>query len=446
MKNAYKLFFALALAAFGYWLGSLFFNPQHALLIGTITLLVTLWTNEGLPLGAVSLLPIILFPAAGLMTTDQVADNYANPIIFLFLGGFLLAIATQKTGLHRIIAHKILHIFPATPKGVVYSMAMTAALLSAFLSNTTTALLLIAIALFLTDDNRLKMRLVLAVAYGASVGGIITPIGTPPNLILLGFLESQSLPAVGFLQWSFMTLPLALMMLFVISFILSRGIDDCQVTRIDGNDVMNMQQKQLSWILFGMIALLLVNSPIQPYYHGLGINEKSILLGFGLLMFLPGLNFLEWQDTKTIPYEIIFLFGAGFSIASAFLKTGFAGEIASLLTAFSHMETFYLILIIAAFVTFATEITSNTALVSMILPIIYTLAQETGLNHQLFLMVATICGSYAFMLPIATPPNAIAMSSGILRIRDMAMRGFLLNLAGITLISVYAVTVWKYFL
>ena len=438
-----NLFIALLLAVIGYYIGSIFFSTTHAALIACITLLVALWTNEALPLGIVSLLPLILFPSTSLLSTKEVAANYANPIIFLFLGGFMLAIATQKTNLHKLIAHNILNIFPATPRGIIYSMVITAALLSAFLSNTTTALLLISIALFLTNDAKLKVRLVLAVAYGASVGGIITPIGTPPNLILLGFMESQALPAIGFIQWMFMTFPLALMMLLVIGYVLSHGVEDCHIAELQDAQPITSEQKHLSWTLVCMVILLLVNSPVKPYYDGLGLSENGILLGFGLLMFLPGFNFLAWEDTKKIPYEIIFLFGAGFSIASAFLETGFASEIAGLLTTFSNLDTFYLILIIAAFVTFSTEITSNTALVSMILPVIYTLAVDTGLNHELLLMVSTICASYAFMLPIATPPNAIAMGSGVVRIRDMAVRGLFLNLIGISLIAIYAMLFWR---
>lgn len=327
----------------------------------------------------------------------------------------------------------------------MFSLAITSALMSAFLSNTTTAMLLLPIALFLSEDTRLRVRLVLAIAYGASIGGIITPIGTPPNLILLGFLETQQLAAPGFMEWIAMTFPLALAMLLFMGFVLSRGISDCDMLAHDQPSAMNPQQRRLAMILLAMIVLLLVNSPIKPWYTGLGLSEKAILLGFGLLMFLPGLNFISWPDTKKIPYEIIFLFGAGFSIAAAFMQSGFASEIASMLEHFSNLDTLLLVMLIASFVTFSTEITSNTALTSMILPIIYALCISAGLDHELFLMVATICASYAFMLPIATPPNAIAMSSGAVRIRDMAMRGLLFNLAGILLISLTAVSYWQLF-
>jgi len=445
MSKSHRLAFALILSAIAFFLGNLFLIQEHALLIGIVTLLVSLWTNEALPLGVVSLLPILLFPATDILSTREVAGNYANPIIFLFLGGFLLAIATQVTGLHKVIAAKILQIFPKTAAGIIFSLAFTSALMSAFLSNTTTAMLLIPIALFLSDETAFRMRLVLAIAFGASVGGIITPIGTPPNLILLGFMEAQSLPAIGFVQWIIMTMPLAVVMLLVIGFGLSRGVSHFSISQIQQATSLSSEQRKLAWILLSMVLLLLVNSPIKPYYAGLGISEKGILLGYGLLMFVPGLNFISWKDTRKIPYEIIFLFGAGFSIAAAFLDTGFAQEIAQTLTRFSSLDTFYMVLIIAAFVTFSTELTSNTALVSMILPIIYSLCLEAQLSHELFLMVATICSSYAFMLPIATPPNAIAMASGVVRIRQMASRGLIFNLAGILLITVFATSYWTFF-
>ncbi|MDD2641149.1 MAG: SLC13 family permease, partial [Arcobacteraceae bacterium] len=174
------------------------FSIQHATLIALIAFLVVLWTNEGLPLGVVSLLPILLFPAFGMLDVKSTTINYSNPTIFLFLGGFMIAIATQKTNLHKYISNKLLTIFPSTSRGMIFSLAFTGALLSSVLSNSTTALLLIPIAIFLTKNIRLKARLALAIAYGCSIGGIITPIGTPPNLILLGFMQQHALEPIAF--------------------------------------------------------------------------------------------------------------------------------------------------------------------------------------------------------------------------------------------------------
>lgn len=427
-------------------IASFAFSTQHSLLIGIIAFLVVLWTNEGLPLGVVSLLPILLFPAFGILDVKSTTINYSNATIFLFMGGFMIAIATQKTNLHKYISNKLLTIFPSTPRGMIFSLAFTGAFLSSVLSNSTTALLLIPIAIFLSDNIRLKARLALAIAYGCSIGGIITPIGTPPNLILLGFMQQHALEPIAFIQWILLTAPLALLMLLIIPFILSLGLSDITLDKeVRMKEKLLPEQKRLLYILGSLVVLLLVNSKIEPFYSGLGLNETGILLGYGLLMFAPKIGFLEWEDAKNIPYEIIFLFGAGFSIAAAFSKTGLAGEIANNLLALSSLPVIVLILMIAAMITFTTEITSNTALISIALPIIYSLGQVTDVNMTLILMVATICASYAFMLPIATPPNAIAMSSGAVKVKEMAKFGFLINFIGIISITFVALVYWQYF-
>jgi sodium-dependent dicarboxylate transporter 2/3/5 len=409
-------------------------------------MLVTLWTNELLPLGVVSLLPILLFPSFNILSTNDVTSNYSKSIIFLFLGGFLVAIATEKIGLHKVIANKLLTIFPNTTKGVIFSLAFTSAILSSILSNTTTALLLIPIAMFITDEIEIKKRLILAVAYGASIGGIITPIGTPPNLIYLGFLDDKAMQGINFIQWIILTTPLALTMLIFMGFVLSYGYNkplnlDIKTTTL------STDQKRLSFILIALILLLLINSPIKPYYSGLGLNEKLILLGFGILMFIPKIGFLTWEDSKKIPFEIIFLFGAGFSIAMAFSNSGLATVIANYLNNFSTLSPYFLILVVAIFITFTTEITSNTALISIALPIIYALTQNTPqINPEILLMTATIAASYAFMLPISTPPNAIAMSSKALKVKDMIKFGIIFNILGIITLSLFAYFLWNSFI
>ena len=430
-----------------FFVASFIFSTQHSILIALIALLVILWTNEALPIGVVSLLPIVLFPAFGLIDVKTATANYSNPTIFLFMGGFMIAIATQKIDLHKYISNKLLSIFPKTPRGMIFSVAFTGALLSSVLSNSTTALLLIPIAIFLTDDIKLKARLALAIAYGCSIGGIITPIGTPPNLILLGFMQQHSLEPIAFIQWMFLTAPLALIMLIIIPFILSLGLSDVKLDNtLEHKEKLQPAQKRLLYILLGLIITLLVNSKIEPYYSGLGLNETAILLSFGLLMFVPKIGFIEWEDAKKIPYEIIFLFGAGFTIAAAFSKTGLAGEVANYMLALTDLPVIILILMIATLITFTTEITSNTALISIALPIIYSLGQVANIDMTLILMVATICASYAFMLPIATPPNAIAMSSGAVKVKEMAKFGFFINILAILVVTIVALVYWQYFI
>jgi sodium-dependent dicarboxylate transporter 2/3/5 len=340
----------------------------------------------------------------------------------------------------------MLRIFPNTPRGMIFALSITSGLLSSCLSNTTTTLLLIPLALFLTSDVTLKIRFALAVAYGASVGGIATPIGTPPNLILYGVLEDKGIETLPFIQWVMMVAPIAAVMFVVISFVLSYGLGGMKLDQVEASGELAPQQKKLMYTLIALVVVLFANSPLEPYYSGMNLNEKAVLLTFGLLMFVPPFSILNWEDTKKIPYEIIFLFGAGFSIAFAFTYTGLSEVLALHLSNFSSLPPFMLLLIIASLVTFTTEITSNTALISMLLPVLYAVTEQNGLDTQLFLMVATICSSYAFMLPIATPPNAIAMSSGVVKVGTMAKFGFFFNLIGIMLIVVIASTYWKLWL
>ena len=443
-KQLKKIVTALFIALFVFGFGSLIFNTQQSALLGIIALLVTLWTNEALPLGVVSLLPIVLFPAFGIINTKMTALNYANPIIYLFFGGFLLAIAVEKTNLHIHVANKLLSIFPATPRGMIFSLAITSGLLSSILSNTTTTLLLMTIAIFLTDNLKLKMRFALGVAYGASIGGILTPIGTPPNLILLGIMQEHNMAIIPFIKWMMMVAPLCIIMLISVGFLLSYGVNDIQIQRNIQKSTLDKSQKKVMYLMLGLIVVLLINASIKSYWNGFGMSESGILLSFGLVLFMPPFNILEWsEDSKKIPYAIMFLFGAGFAIAKAFSQTGLADEIASYLLSMTHLSPLFLLFGVALIITFTTEVTSNTALISIMLPVIYSVAEQSGINTTLFMMVATLCASYAFMLPIATPPNAIAMSSGAVNVKEMIQYGIVLNFLGIFFIVIIAEYFWK---
>ncbi len=444
VEQTRKILIALLFTVIGFGMMIPFFTLQQSLMVATIVLMVTLWTNEGLPLAVVSLLPIILFPAAGVLSTKETTMNYANPIIYLFLGGFMIAIAVEKTGLHKVIANKMLNLFPNSTRGIIFALIITSGLLSSVLSNTTTTLLLLPIALFLTEEVKLKMRLALGIAYGASIGGILTPIGTPPNLILMGIMEKMGMEIIPFVQWMYMVAPLVFVMFTAVGFVLGIGLKDHYIETDMSNKPLERDQKKVLYMISGLIVILLVNAPIKPYYNGLGLSEPGILLTAGLLLFAPPFSILNWMEDKAhIPFRIMFLFGAGFAIAAAVTQTGMAGEIASHLSTFTTMPMVVFLLIIAAMVTFTTEITSNTALISIMLPILYKVAEQTGIDATLIMMVATICASYAFMLPIATPPNAIAMSSGVVSIKTMATYGIVFNILGIVFIVTVAQLFWS---
>jgi len=448
--NSYRLIIiALIIGGFFYILALSFFNETQSRLIGVIAFLVTLWTNNGLHMGVVSLLPILLFPILGLVESKDVVTNYSKTTIFLFMGGFLLAIATEKSDLHKRLATFLISMFPSTPRGILLSLMLTAGILSSILSDTTTALLMIPIAGFLTNNIDFKFRLILGVAYASLIGGIITPIGTPPNLILMDFLESNALEPIQFATWTMMMLPLAIIMMITACEVLLFGFkkENFSLVEIDmTKKPLTLNQKKLVWML-SSLALLLALNPILKNFFDVSINEKLTLLAFGLFLFLPKVDLLNWkEDFAKIPFAIIFLFGAGFSIAMAFQKTGLATEIANILVSFNYLPPIALMFIIGSGVVFATELTSNTALTSIMIPIIYPFAIQSNLDPTLFMLIVAISASYAFMLPIATAPNAIAMSTGHVKTTQMIKRGFFLNIIGIAITFFIALTYWRIFI
>jgi len=424
---------------------ALVFTLQQAGLLGIVAFLVAMWTCNGLPLGVVSLLPVLLFPAFGIMDMEKVAPNYAKSVMFLFLGGFMVAIAMQKSGLHVQVSRRLLRIFPHTPCGIIYAMAVVSAVLSSVLSNTTITLMLMPIGLFLTDNVKLKVRILLAIAYGASIGGIFTPIGTPPNLILLGYLESIGMEGPSFGMWMGMTAPVVCTMLLVMPWVLSRGLKGEEVGGVsEAVEPYTPEQRKLIRLIGVLCLVLLLNTPVRPWWPGLGLNEKGLLLAAGVALFLPYVRLLSWEDTREIPWEILFLFGAGFSIASAFGATHLAEAIAGKLAFVHSLPLWMTLAVIALVVSFATEITSNTALTAISLPV---MAQLYGPGHpatMLVLMVATVAASYAFMLPIATPPNAIIMSSRCIKVPVMARFGIMIDLLGVAAVVSAAYFIWRW--
>ena len=440
-----KLLIGLVVALIVYVLGGLAFSPVQARLLAVVSMLVYYWSSEALPLGVVSMLPLILFPALHILSLKTTAPNYSKGIIFLFIGGFLLAIAMQKSKLHEYIAAKLMSFFPKSARGVIYALAITSAALSAFLSNTTVTIMLMPIALFLTNNVRLKVRYLIATAYGASIGGIFTPIGTPPNLILLGFLDDVKVAAPSFMEWMMLTAPVVVSMIILIPWLLSLDVRDIPIACESEIVPLNAKQKRLASILLLLVALLFLNALIKPFFPHYALNEKLLLLGFGLLLFVPGIDLLAWEDTKEMPYEIIFLFGAGFAIAKAFIDTGLAKALAGYFSFFADFPLWAIIFMVALFVSFSTEITSNTALTSVALPIFYEFAKGAHLPTEMILFVATIAASYAFMLPIATPPNAIIMSSRVIKIKEMAKIGFIVDIIGVVIVTITAVSFWRLF-
>lgn len=424
-----------------------FLEEKAALFLTVVVFIIALLNVPSIHFGIVSLLPIILFPLLHIATLKETTANYAHPIIYLFLGGFLIAIAFEKSDLHRRFAMFLLTHAPKTPFAIMLALMASSALISALLSNTTTTLLLLPIALALSEFKMYQTRLVLGIAYGASIGGILTPIGTAPNLLLIGFLQSNQLTSLNFISWMLYMLPLVLVMISIGAYILSRQIKTSALQLKPLTLVKQSAQTKMIIHLILLCIALIANAVAHSFHSPYHIHDAIILLSFGLLLFFKPFKILDFAtDRSKIPFEILFLFGAGFSIAFGFQSTGLAEDAANALSSICYLPPFLLIITLAALVTFSTELTSNTALISISLPILYATFEQNALDSELFLLVATICASYAFMLPIATPPNAIAMSSGVVTTKQMVKFGLVFNLLGITLVATSANFFWKYLL
>lgn len=447
MNRSISVGVSLALAVLTFFLASGYgMSMEHALLLATIMLMVALWTFEAFSLGTVSLLPLVLFPAFGIAGFVETGTQYFHRILLLFLGGMLLARAVEKTELHRYLAGLLLAKLPHTTLGALTALTWTAGVLSALLSNTAVTLILLPLALALAHHavSALKPRLLLALAYGAGIGGILTPIGTPPNLIALGFLEKAGVAAPSFILWIVLMLPLVVVLLTLLPFILSLGLHTAPFKPVPVR-ALKSGQRRLLVILILLIIVLLANTPLQPWYPGLGFDENYVILFFGLLLFFPGLNYLNRGDVLQLPYSILLLFGASFALAFAVISTGLVKTLLPSLSFVASLPRFWMFLVIAAVVSTATQFTSNTALASIAIPLFYEFAQTSSLPPLLLVLIPTIAASFAFMLPIATPPNAIVFASKAVRVSDMILFGFLVTIVAVLLTAVSAAWYWTLF-
>ena len=450
-----KIFLGLLTAIFlGFLICIIAFVYLHAsfklsILFGIIAFLVTLWTNRALPMGVVSLLPIILFPSFEILDTKSATSNYANPIIFLFLGGFMIATATEKIGLHRLIAKVFLSRFPKTPQGVILALGLACVILGTALSNSTVALLLLPVAMSITQDDFLKTRFLLTIAFASSISGISTPISSPPNLIYLGFLENLNIPTISFTSWIIMMVPLSFIMLFIMIKILSYKTASHTIDLSELSEIrITKEHKRLLFFLLLLLCILFINSPIRPFYDGLGLNENLILLAFGLAMFLPKIGFLNWADSRSIPFELVFLFGASFCIAMAFQQAELGGAFEQFFSNFKNLPFLLFILIASIFAVIGTSFLSTTAFIAIILPII-NVATAGFLNdtHRILTMlIITISSSFSFMMPISTPPNAMVFNQGGVSVKDMAKFGFILTIAGVIIVLIFSNWYWRLFI
>ena len=445
-------------------------NPNVSRTAGVALWMAIWWITEAVPLAVTALLPVVLFPVTGIMSGKEVAPIYFNHIIFLFVGGFLVALAMQRWNLHKRIALRILLLSGVRPQSILLGFMVTTAFLSMWISNTATTMMMvpIALAVILRMEvlvGREKVRsysigLCLGVAYSASIGGMATLVGTPPNLSFARILHIlfPGAPQISFASWFIFAFPISLVFLLCLWLYLvavfCRGKARFRVEKevfqkqYDELGPMRFEEK-IVLADFALLAILwLSRADLQlgaltiPGWSNLFpnpgfLNDGTVAIGLALLLFLvpsrqkTGERVMNWETAADLPWNIVLLFGGGFALASGFKESGLALWLAQQLSGLGNLHPILIVLSICLFVTFLTELTSNTATSEMLLPILGTLAAAIRINPLFLMIPATLSCSFAFMLPVATPPNAIVFGTERLRISDMARTGIWLNLFGV---------------
>jgi sodium-dependent dicarboxylate transporter 2/3/5 len=426
--------------------------------------MIVWWVTEAVPISATALLPIVALPLLGAATTGEAAAPYADPVIFLFLGGFLIAAGIERAELHRRIALAVLGVFGTAPHRLVAGFMCATAFLSMWLSNTATVMMMLPIAMSVLalvagrDDGRgdaLAKALLLGVAYAASIGGLATLIGTPPNALLAAFLAERYGIALGFARWMAFGVPLALVLLALAWLLLTRVT--CPVDRrpMPGADALlareraalgppRREERAVALVFLAVAALWLSRPALDAWAPGNGLSDPAIAVAGGLAMFLvprgaPGAGFVLGADwARHLPWEVLILFGGGLSLADAIQSSGLAAWIAQAMAGFAGLPLVLLLLAVTALVVFLTEVASNTAAASLFIPIAASLGVAATGDPRTLSVAVAVAASCGFMLPMGTPPNAIVYGSGRLRMADMARAGVLLNLIAIATIALFA--------
>ncbi len=439
-------------------------EPAHHM-AAILTLMAIWWITEAIPIPVTALLPVVLFPLLGIMPSSKASLPYANHLIFLFLGGFFIAIAMEKWDLHRRIALRTMLFIGTRPRRLVLGIMLATAVLSMGVSNTATTMIMIPIALsilqqlvpsFTSIDQlestnpqlaHLAVTLVLGIAYAASIGGVATLIGTPPNALLAGMVEELLKQEFPFMQWLLVGLPLSLMMLLGTWLLLTRML--FPVTEVDlggGKDILQKELKQLGPIsqpekAVAVVGLLVsVGWMLRGVFHPRTIHDATIaMMGAVALFLIPSGKkadpwVLRWEDAARIPWGIVLLFGGGFALARGMVVTGLDRFLVNQLHTLAHLPAALLTGGVILLAIVLTEVTSNTATASLFLPLMAALGRAAGMQPIILMAGACLATSFAFMLPVATPPNAIAFGSGYIGMNHMVKAGFWLNLLGTLLI------------
>lgn len=415
---------------------------------GTIAMLcVVWWIFEPIPIPATAIIPLAFFPLFGVLPQDKIAASFGNELILLMLGGFILSAAMERSGAHRRIALGLVNIIGGrSSRRIVFGFMVATAVLSMWISNTATVLMMLPIALAVIAqslDKKLALPLLLAVAYSSSIGGLGTPIGTPPNLVFMQQYEKFTGNTVSFTQWMSWGLPVVLMFVPLAGLWLTRKLDYHGALVIPPAGDWRPEERRVL-IVFGLTALAWVTR-LEPFggwstwFNLKGANDAIVALVAVVALFLipngRGGKLIDWESAERVPWGILILFAAGIAIAQAFVETGLSRAIGDHLTMLASLHPLIMIATIALIVTFLTETTSNTATTVLLMPILASAALGLGLDPSLLMVPAAMSASCAFMLPVATAPNAIVFSSGHITIANMVREGLALNCIGIVVIT-----------
>jgi len=453
-------------------------NPNVTYTAAIAFLMAFWWISEAIPIGVTSFIPIILFPVLGILDGKEISNAYINYVIFLFIGGFLMALAMEKWDLHKRIALKVLSIVGGSPFMILFGFMLSAAFLSMWMSNTATTMMMLPIAFSVAKalekiHGKSKIQhfvvgLLLAIAYACSIGGIATLVGSPPNLSFVRIFEIiyPTSPPISFGQWIAFAIPISVIMfIFTFFFIFFLYRPKEKIEKLDKAFFKNKykalgkvttEQKRV-FVLFIILAFLWVfrtNINLgfitipgwsSIFNHPAYLNDGTVAMFIAILLFiLPSSKkneaLLTWQITGKLPWHIVFLFGGGFALAKGFIDSGLSNYLGSLLVSAGSLSSSALVTTLTAMMTLITEFTSNTATTEMVLPIIGGLASEIKVNPLLIMIPVTLAASMAFMIPIATPPNAIVFGTGRLTMLQMMKTGFFINIIAIIVISFFTLT------
>lgn len=465
----FGLFFGPALFALTILISpEAYLNPAAWKVIAVALWMIVWWITEAAPIAATALLPIVLFPLTGIFTIDEATAPYANKIIFLFMGGFMLGLGMERHNLHKRIALNLIKKTGTNPNGIILGFMLTTAFISMWISNTATTVMMLPIALSITNlleigqnsdkgRKRFALALMLSIAYAANVGGTATIIGTPPNVAWVGFMNDMLGYEVTFSRYLMIGLPICFIMLTVVYFMLTRVLFPSHIGNLANSaNVIEEQLNALGKINVAekRVALIFVTTALTWILRGtindlIGTNllsDAMIAMAGGILMFITpiklkqGKFLMEWEYTKKLPWGILILFGGGLTLAKAMEKSEIVQIIGEQIAGTGDLNMILLIAGLTAFMLFMTEVMSNVALVVIFLPVVIGISQSLDINPMFLTVPVTLAASYAFMMPISTPPNAIVFSSGMIRMKDMIRAGILLNVIAIILLVILSQT------